>query len=310
MTTLSDLGVSAAINITSSVVFLLVFALLRLQPFNDRVYFPKWYLNRKRQPSKVDGDRSISDIINLDWRGYVHFLDWTKEALKMPEPELIEHAGLDSAIYLRIYLLGLKMFVPIFLLAAVILFPINATGGKLNDDHRFLSSNVDKLSISNVKDHSKSLWAHVCMSYIFTVWVSVVLFKEYEKVMLMRLRYNDAPRRRPDHFTVLVRNIPHDPDVSASIHIEHFFRVNHPEYYLLHQIVRNGNKLSSLVKKRKKLRNWIDYYCIKIARNPNIRPTTKKGYLGLWGEKVDALDYYTQELEDCTEQVIFMFIFL
>jgi hypothetical protein len=24
----------------------------------------------------------------------------------MPEPELIEHAGLDSAVYVRIYLLG------------------------------------------------------------------------------------------------------------------------------------------------------------------------------------------------------------
>ncbi|MCI34527.1 CSC1-like protein, partial [Trifolium medium] len=27
-------------------------------------------------------------------------------ALRMPEPELIDHAGLDSVVYLRIYLLG------------------------------------------------------------------------------------------------------------------------------------------------------------------------------------------------------------
>jgi len=28
------------------------------------------------------------------------------DALQMPEPELINHAGLDSAVYLRIYLVG------------------------------------------------------------------------------------------------------------------------------------------------------------------------------------------------------------
>ncbi|MCO5582898.1 hypothetical protein L7F22_036800 [Adiantum nelumboides] len=307
MTTLSDLAVSAAINITSALVFLLVFALLRLQPINDRVYFPKWYLTRKRQGASIKSSgsraRSISTIINLDWKGYLHFLDWTKEALRMPEPELIDHAGLDSAIYLRIYLLGLRLFVPMFLLAAIVLFPINATADKLQGAHPFLFSNVDKLSISNVKDGSRRLWAHVCMSYVFTGWICVVLFKEYEKVMLMRLRFNDIQRRRPDQFTVLVKNIPMDPDESISLHIEHFFRVNHPDYYLLHQVVRNGNKLAKLVKKRKKLRNWMDYYQIKLLKNPDFRPSTKKSYLGLWGEQVDAIDYYTKELEDITQQI-------
>ncbi|KAI5076553.1 hypothetical protein GOP47_0008618 [Adiantum capillus-veneris] len=304
MTTLSDLAVSAAINTTSALAFLLVFALLRLQPINDRVYFPKWYLKCKRQEgTKRNGARSVSNIINLDWKGYLHLLDWTKEALKMPEPELIEHAGLDSAIYLRIYLLGLRLFVPMFLLSAIVLFPINATDDKLQDSHRFLFSNIDKLSISNVKDGSKRLWAHICMSYIFTGWICVVLFREYEKVMLMRLGFNDAQRRRPDHFTVLVKNIPIDPDESLGLHVEHFFRVNHPDNYVLHQVVRNGNKLAKLVQKKKKLQNWMDYYNIKLLKNPAFRPTTKTSYLGLWGEQVDAIDYYTKELEDLTTQI-------
>jgi hypothetical protein len=111
MTTLSDLAVSAAINISSALIFLLAFAILRLQPINDRVYYPKWYIKGLREGpegrSRGDGKRSsISALVNLDWRVYLHFLDWTKEALKMPEQELIEHAGLDSVIYLRIYLLG------------------------------------------------------------------------------------------------------------------------------------------------------------------------------------------------------------
>ena len=109
MTTLSDLAVSAAINISSALIFLLAFAILRLQPINDRVYYPKWYIKGVREGEEVrrrGRRRSISSMVNLDWRVYLHFLDWTKEALKMPEQELIEHAGLDSVIYLRIYLLG------------------------------------------------------------------------------------------------------------------------------------------------------------------------------------------------------------
>jgi hypothetical protein len=39
MATLEDIVVAAAINILSAFIFLLAFAILRLQPLNDRVYF-------------------------------------------------------------------------------------------------------------------------------------------------------------------------------------------------------------------------------------------------------------------------------
>lgn len=105
MATLGDIGVSAAINILSAFIFLLAFAILRLQPLNDRVYFPKWYLMGLRNGVTQSG-AFVKKIVNLDWRAYIRFLNWVPDALKMPELELIDHAGLDSAVYLRIYLLG------------------------------------------------------------------------------------------------------------------------------------------------------------------------------------------------------------
>lgn len=33
-----------------------------------------------------------------------------------------------------------------------------------------------------------------------------------------------------------MKNIPPDPDESVSEHVEHFFCVNHPEHYLVHQV--------------------------------------------------------------------------
>ena len=104
MATLVDIGFAATINILSAFTFFLAFAILRIQPINDRVYFPKWYLKGLRS-SPLTG-AFVSKFVNLDLRSYLRFLNWMPEALKMPEPELIDHAGLDSVVYLRIYLLG------------------------------------------------------------------------------------------------------------------------------------------------------------------------------------------------------------
>lgn len=105
MATLGDIGLAAAINIISALIFFLAFAILRLQPFNDRVYFPKWYLKGLRSSPTRSG-AFVRKFVNLDLRSYLGFLNWMPAALNMPEPELIDHAGLDSAVYLRIYLLG------------------------------------------------------------------------------------------------------------------------------------------------------------------------------------------------------------
>ncbi|XP_023532608.1 calcium permeable stress-gated cation channel 1-like isoform X2 [Cucurbita pepo subsp. pepo] len=220
----------------------------------------------------------------------------------MPEPELIDHAGLDSAVYLRIYLLGLKIFVPIACLAFTILVPVNWTNGTL--EHSSLNySDIDKLSISNIPVGSRRFWTHLVMAYVFTFWTCYVLRKEYENVALMRLHFLASENRRPDQFTVIVRNVPPDPDESVSELVEHFFLVNHPEHYLNHQIVYDANKLSKLVEEKKKMQNWLDFYQLKRSRNQSKRVTVKTGFLGLWGDKVDAIDYYSSKIESLSKEI-------
>ncbi|KAK3023079.1 hypothetical protein RJ639_043094 [Escallonia herrerae] len=263
MASLSDIGVAAAINILSAVIFLLAFAILRLQPVNDRVYFPKWYLKGIRA-SPTSAGAFVKKFVNLDVKMYIRFLNWMPAALRMPEPELIEHAGLDSAVYIRIYLLGLKIFVPITLLAFAVLVPVNWTGESIEKitDTDLTFNDIDKLSISNVPAGSK--------------------------------RYR----------LVLVRNVPPDPDESVSEHVEHFFCVNHPDHYLTHQVAYNANKLAKLVAKKKSTENWLVYYQNKYERNPTKFPTTKTGFWGLWGETVNAIDYYTSEIQKLNEEEI------
>ncbi|KAF2303672.1 hypothetical protein GH714_021122 [Hevea brasiliensis] len=282
MATLGDIGVSAAINLLSALIFLLAFAILRLQPFNDRVYFPKWYLKGLRSSPTRSG-AFVRRFVNLDFRSYLRFLNWMPEAIRMPEPELIEHAGLDSAVYLRIYLIGLKIFVPMAMLAWAILVPVNWTNNTLElaKLSNVTSSDIDKLSISNIPLGSDRFWTHIVMAYVFTFWTCYVLMKEYEKVATMRLQFLASERRRPDQFTVLVRNVPPDPDES---------------------LVYNSNKLAKLVKKKKSMQNWLDFYQIKYSRDQSQRPLIKTGFL-LWGQKVDAIDHYNSEIEKLSKEI-------
>uniref|UniRef100_A0A1J3GRR1 CSC1-like protein n=1 Tax=Noccaea caerulescens TaxID=107243 RepID=A0A1J3GRR1_NOCCA len=304
MATLGDIGVAATINILTAIIFLLAFAILRIQPFNDRVYFPKWYLKGIRS-SPLHSGALVSKFVNLDFGSYLRFLNWMPAALRMPEPELIHHAGLDSAVYLRIYLTGLKIFVPIALLAWSILVPVNWTsdGLQLAKLRNVTSSDIDKLSISNIQGGSDRFWTHLVMAYVFTFWTCYVLMKEYEKVASMRLTFLQSEQRRPDQFTVLVRNVPADPDETISESVEHFFLVNHPDHYLTHQVVYNANDLADLVEKKKSTQNWLDYYQLKHIRNKDQRPRFKTGFLGLWGEKVDAIDHYIAEIEKVNKEI-------
>ncbi|XP_018673709.2 protein OSCA1-like isoform X2 [Musa acuminata AAA Group] len=301
MASISDIGLSAAINFLSALAFLVAFAVLRLQPINDRVYFSKWYLKGIRSSPTRSGT-FVQKFVNLNLRSYLKFLEWMPAALKMPEPELIDHAGLDSAVFLRIYLIGLKIFIPITILAFSVLVPVNWTNGTLNDSNNLQYSDIDKLSISNVPERSQRFWVHLVMAYVFTFWTCYVLRKEYGTIASMRLHFLATVKRRPDQFTVIVRNVPPDPDESVSELVEHFFLVNHRDNYLTHQVVYNANTLAKLVEEKKQMENWLDYYQLKFDRNPSKRPTRKTGFLGLCGDKVDAIDFYTSKVDKLSEE--------
>jgi len=121
MDSLREIGVSALMNIVSTFAFLLAFAFLKIQPANDRVYFSKWYaLGHRESPGKTRA-RGVGRFVNLNACSYFTFLNWMPQALKMSASDLIEHAGLDSVVFLRIYILGYNVLA-CFLNCSVLMF--------------------------------------------------------------------------------------------------------------------------------------------------------------------------------------------
>ena len=110
MTTLRDIGVSALINIGLVILFLVSFVVLSAQPVNDRVYYPKLYIKGIRKGRPRASPRQLKPIekyFNLECAQYIRLFEWAKSALRRNEDDIIQHAGLDSAVFLRIFLVGL-----------------------------------------------------------------------------------------------------------------------------------------------------------------------------------------------------------
>ncbi|CAI5477796.1 unnamed protein product [Closterium sp. Yama58-4] len=256
--------------------------------------------------------------IECSLTNYADTFDWVKVALAMPERELIKHAGLDSVVFLHALKLGFKIFVPILLLAAAVLFPINFTGGSLEAQAAYAQeqvaagntkaklfdySEIDKLSIANVPDGSPSLWAHVVMAWVFNLWALYMLRESFKHVARLRLDFLADQHRAPNQFTVLVRQVPKDPIKSIPETVDHFFSVNHSDHYLLTQPVYNANKLSSLETKRDWLENKLTEMEIKLEKTGN-RPMHKDGFLGMMGTKVDSIEFYTQKITEIKKEIL------
>lgn len=107
MATVGDIAVSAFVNILLWFLFLAAFAFMRIQPVNDRVYFPKFYLSAGRRNPRSGETNWVWKHFSLNvWSWMRAFLGWMPEALRTSQASVIRDAGLDSAVYLRIYILG------------------------------------------------------------------------------------------------------------------------------------------------------------------------------------------------------------
>ncbi|KAL9274513.1 CSC1-like protein [Drosera capensis] len=71
---------------------------------------------------------------------------------------------------------------------------------------------------------------------------------------------------------------------------------------MLDHVVYKANKLAKLVDEKMSSKNWPTYYENKYEPRPSKKPTTKTGFCGLWGARVDTIDYYKEKIEKLSEQ--------
>lgn len=286
----SSLLTSLGINLGLCILFFMLYSILKKQPGNFEVYAPRLLAEGKSKK-----------ISHFNLERLLPSPGWVRRAWQPSEEELLSSSGLDTVVFMRIFIFSFRVFLVAGILGIFVLLPVNCVGDQLKsiDFSDFSNNSLDLFTISNVKNGSKWLWLHFCSVYIVTVWVCYLLYYEYKYISLKRIAYFYSSKPQPHQFTILVHSIPVSAGSSVGDTVEKFFSEYYPSTYLSNVVVRRTNRLRGLINDAKKLYKKLD----RLQSEPN-QPKLKRGCcFGLFGEKVDLVDQYEKKLEGLEENV-------
>lgn len=286
----SSLLTSLGINFGLCILFFMLYSILKKQPGNFEVYAPRLLAEGKSKR-----------ISHFNLERLLPSPGWVRRAWQPSEEELLSSSGLDTVVFMRIFIFSFRVFLVAGILGIFVLLPVNCVGDQLKsiDFSDFSNNSLDLFTISNVKNGSKWLWLHFCSVYIVTVWVCYLLYYEYKYISLKRIAYFYSSKPQPHQFTILVHSIPVSAGSSVGDTVENFFTEYYPSTYLSNVVVRRTNRLRGLITDAKKLYKKL----VRLQSEPN-QPKLKRGFcFGLVGKKVDLVDQYEKKLEDLEENV-------
>ncbi|MCO5607709.1 hypothetical protein L7F22_061908 [Adiantum nelumboides] len=252
--------------ITSSLIFLVLLALhawLSRRPWNKEVYYPSKLLKGIPPPADYG------------------FFSWIYHAWSATEDQIVQHVGLDATVYMIFLSSALWICLYTAVFCVPILLPISGTDHYFESGAKAEFTNFDKVAMGNISQKSSRLWAFAIADY----WLTI-----------STITLDQASKAKPEQFAILVRDIPSPSGQSIEEKVDSFFRKLHPTTYETCIIVTNmakANKIwTDLETYRKKLEHAeavYDFY--------NFRPTLKTGMFGLYGPKVDSIDYCKEQIE-------------
>ncbi|KAI0503446.1 hypothetical protein KFK09_014380 [Dendrobium nobile] len=232
---LAALLTSAGINIGVCALLLSLYSILRKQPGNASVYFGRRLAEERCR-------RLNSFILER----LVPSPRWMVTAWRYKEEEILDVAGLDAVVFIRIIVFSMR----IFSIAAVVcifgVLPLNYFGQDM--EHGNISSeSLEVFTIGNVQSHSKWLWVHCLALYIISFSACILLYFQYKSIARLRLLHITRSPPNPSHFTVLIRAIPKSTGETFSDSVKNFFIKYHASSYLSHQIIYRAGKFHKIM---------------------------------------------------------------
>ncbi|KAL8108404.1 hypothetical protein AgCh_024751 [Apium graveolens] len=272
---------------------MLLFFWLSTKPGNNVVYYP---------------NRILKGLDPYD-AGYKtrNPFTWIQEAFSSTEKDVLCVSGVDSAVYFVFLATALGILVISGLVLLPLLLPLAVTDqGKSNETtSNGTFTDLDKLSMGNIKEKSNRLWAFVFAVY----WVSFVtyylLWRAYGHVSNLRAAALMSPEVKAEQFAVLVRDIPDPPaDQTRKEQVDSYFKALYPDTFYRSMVITDNNKVNAIWQElegyKKKLAHAEAVYAeSKEKGKPDgKRPKNRTGFLGLIGAKVDTMDYCTEKINE------------
>ncbi|RUP43321.1 hypothetical protein BC936DRAFT_137342 [Jimgerdemannia flammicorona] len=267
------------------------------------VYAPKYkYASPTKQPPKIG-------------RG---FLDWIKPVLTTGEDELIEKIGFDAVLFLRFLSVCRRILYFIGAVGVFILIPVNIIATKYTGDWPPRTSAVDFLSMSTINDYSgddsnhpeepRWYWAHVGATWLFSLVVYCFLYNSYSSYVDFRRKYFESEEYQNSMHakTLAVMNVPQTMQSDEKLKAW-FQSMGLPYPVTQASIGRKADKLPELMEKHenavRELEGALANY-LQDGKTAEKRPKASiGGFLGCGGKSVDAIDYYTKEVQELEAEI-------
>ncbi|KAL8172349.1 hypothetical protein V2J09_024153, partial [Rumex salicifolius] len=294
---------SAAINFGLALVVLSLFSILKKQPSNASVYYPRPLSDHRRPDVSFDA---------FSFRRLLPSISWISRAFHVTEDDIILFYGLDTLVVFRLFKFGyhlpqilclftisdnceieftwqlnssmivvhlIKFFVVTSLVGLVILIPLNYS---CNDGPIAPSNSMNAFTISNVPSGSNWLWVHFSCLWIVSFYGLYLLHKENRVILDRRIQQLCSLRNRPDQFTILVHEIPLCTEhARRGCNVEHFFSKHYPYTYQSFQMLYDEKDLDALLNEASVLATKIENLKKKsLTKESHARPSLLEALLG------------------------------
>ncbi|KAG0289684.1 hypothetical protein BGZ96_006809 [Linnemannia gamsii] len=284
----SALAVNLGTNIALSLLTLGAFCWLR--PKNGVIYARKYKASpeEKRAPKLAEG-----------------YFAWMSPVWNCPDTELVEKIGLDAVVFIRFIRMCRQILIALAVLGCGTLIPINIIGTIRSQNGVVPEDKIGLLTISGIRNFDW-LWAHVGAIWAFSTVFGLAILHGYRTFLKFRIQYfeSDTYQESMASRTLMLAGLPDSlqDDEKLSTFMSNLGTTDQPVQAL---VGRKVNKLPELMAEHKKMVTSLEKIMAKYFADPNKlpekRPTVRLGHF--FGTKVDAIDYYSQKIEELSDKI-------
>lgn len=282
-TDLKKVAITIVAFVALSLFTLIAFQILR--PNNKIVYAPKYkYAEEGKAPPKASEG----------------FFGWIPPILKYKEHDLLPLIGLDGVTFLRFVRMMRWMLTTLALLMSVVLMPVDIAYNVRNGGSNLVTNRLNYLNMSNV--HGTYMWAHVGMSYVGTIVALSFIWYHYREMVRLRWSYFRSEEYQTSFHarTLMITDVTkrYQADNALGAVLSEL-KMPYPTTEV--HIGRRVGLLPDLIEKHSDLVRELEHVLAKYLKNPNNLPSKRPtktigGFMGIGGEKLDAIDYLTEQI--------------
>ncbi|KAI1185801.1 hypothetical protein F5B17DRAFT_15868 [Nemania serpens] len=279
----SALGTSVGITFVTALIFSFV------RPYNTVIYAPKLkHADEKHAPPPIG-------------RG---FLAWTVPLWRTSEKDMVAHAGMDAAIFIRVMQMCRNIFLVLAVAGTAVLLPIYWTR---NSDKDPLQKWFLRFTPANV--WGQPIWALIVLGYVFNTTMCGFLWWNYRQIFRLRRLYFESEEYQQSLSarTLMLNDIP--KNMASDEGIARIIDSAVPQSSFSRTVIaRNVKLIPSLIGQHDRTVRELEKVLAKYLKDPqNLPPARPMCYPSKKdpsystypkGQKIDAIDYLTQRIRE------------